>query len=38
MVYFMIQPVGIMLEDFVVHVGRKMGWRESGELRFLFDI
>ncbi|KAH6718771.1 membrane bound O-acyl transferase family-domain-containing protein [Leptodontidium sp. MPI-SDFR-AT-0119] len=29
MVYFMIQPVGIMLEDFVVHVGRKMGWRES---------
>jgi len=27
--YFLIQPVGIMLEDFVVYLGKEMGWKET---------
>ncbi|PVH78696.1 hypothetical protein DL98DRAFT_237574 [Cadophora sp. DSE1049] len=29
MLYFMMQPVGIMLEDLVIHLGKKRGWEGS---------
>ncbi|KAH7403741.1 hypothetical protein BKA64DRAFT_459639 [Cadophora sp. MPI-SDFR-AT-0126] len=28
MLYFMMQPVGIMVEDLVIYLGKKMGWEE----------
>lgn len=33
MVYFMLQPAGIMLEDFAIFVGKRMGLKESGKHR-----
>jgi len=35
-VYFMMQPVGIMAEDFAVFLGKAAGIRESGS-SFLFS-
>lgn len=35
-VYFMVQPGGIMFEDGVMGLGRRMGVRESGELCYFF--
>lgn len=33
--FFMVQPVGIMMEDFVIWMGRMVGVRENGVLKMV---
>ena len=30
-VYFMVQPLGFMFEDFIIYLGKSLGIKESGE-------
>lgn len=31
MIYFIVQPIGIMVEDLVIYGGKKVGLRDSGK-------